>query len=116
MSSCLVMCECLSSVLSFDTNAPLPALTSPRRPPQDRIWDAAALEERAQPRAYALKVIREMHEAWVKSHGQIQAEKAGRRGTSFGVMSSPSMSELELSKPGAAAANGNGVHASTAVA
>ena len=87
-----------------------------RQIPEGKPLNQFALEERAQPRAYALKVIREMHEAWVKSHGQIQAEKAGRRGTSFGVMSSPSMSELELSKPGAAAANGNGVHASTAVA
>ena len=51
------------------------------------------------------QVIAETHEAWRRSHGAIQKKLIGRSGTGFGIMSSPSMSELEAQK---AAENGSG--------
>jgi len=62
--------------------------------PEGKPLNAFALEERAQDRAYALKVIQGTHEAWIKSHGV--KSNMGRSGTGFGILSSPSMSELQL--------------------
>jgi inorganic pyrophosphatase len=64
--------------------------------PEGKPVNAFALEERAMPREYALKVIADTHEAWVKSHGHIRNKHLGRSGTGFGILSSPSMSELGL--------------------
>lgn len=64
--------------------------------PEGKPLNAFSHDEKAQDRAFALKVVRETHAMWEKSHGTIQREHAGRRGTSYGVMNSPSMSELDI--------------------
>ena len=62
--------------------------------PEGKPLNAFALEERAQDREYALKVIQGTHEAWIKSHGV--KSNMGRGGTGFGILPSPSMSELNM--------------------
>ena len=62
--------------------------------------NAFSHDEKAQPKAYALKVIRDTHASWLASHGAIRSERRGRRATSFGIMSSPSMSEMGLTSNG----------------
>lgn len=64
--------------------------------PEGKALNAFSHDEEAQPRAYALKVVADTHAAWRKSHGAIQKTNIGRSGTGYGILSSPSMSELEV--------------------
>lgn len=64
--------------------------------PEGKPLNQFSHEEKAQDKAFALKVIRENHEAWEKCHGAIQRERKGRGGTGYGVLNSPSMSELDI--------------------
>lgn len=64
--------------------------------PEGKPLNAFSHKEQAQPRAYALHVIADTHAAWKKSHGHIVKQLVGRSGTGFGILSSPSMSELGL--------------------
>ena len=64
--------------------------------PEGKPLNAFSHDEKAQPKAYALKVIADTHASWVASHGLIRSERRGRRATSWGLMNSPSMSEMGL--------------------
>jgi inorganic pyrophosphatase len=64
--------------------------------PEGKPLNAFALGEKALDAAYARGVVAQTHAAWLANHGHIRKDHVGRSGTGHGILSSPSMSELEM--------------------
>lgn len=64
--------------------------------PEGKPINNFALDERAMPREYALKVIHQTHESWSKNYGELAKNIHGSRGTGQGILRTPSMHELKL--------------------
>mmetsp|Transcript_13013 Transcript_13013/g.42906 ORF Transcript_13013/g.42906 Transcript_13013/m.42906 type:complete len:312 (-) Transcript_13013:167-1102(-) len=71
--------------------------------PEGKPVNKFALEEKAMPAEYALKVLDDTHQSWKRTHGSKGTTLTmGRRGSGMGILPSPSMSELKLAAAAAA--------------